>query len=344
MATGQYDTDVVIVGGGPAGSAAAIACAARGLQVRLFERERFTRERPGETLHPGIEPVLEQLGIGSARLASVTGARHEGIWIDWNGARRFELFGQDVQGAWRGFQVQRTAFDAMLLARAAEAGAFVRQPCAVSGLLMQDGVLRGVVADGGPVTARVVVDASGRTQWLRRQMGIGAAPRSPQLIARYGYANGACPQRDAAPQINGDASGWIWTAMIRPGSYQWTRVSLNGERISADWMPDELRHLAPQGPSRGADVTWRIAGDVARPGWFMVGDAAAVLDPTSSHGVLKAILSGVTAAHLIAAVLANRASADYAAHAYHDWLTDWFATEAAQLARFYRELGVGGFG
>ncbi|MFM0335991.1 NAD(P)/FAD-dependent oxidoreductase [Paraburkholderia fungorum] len=344
METGRYDTDVVIVGGGPAGSAAAIACVARGLRVLLFERERFTRERPGETLHPGIEPVLEQLGISGARLASVTGARHEGIWIDWNGARRFEMFGQDMQGAWRGFQVQRIAFDAMLLARAAEAGAIVRQPCAVSGLLMQEGVVQGVFVNGAPVTARVVVDASGRAQWLRRQLGIDAAPRSPQLIARYGYANGSCPQRDAAPQMNGDASGWIWTAMLRPGTYQWMRVSLNGEKLPADWVPDELRHLAPQGRSRGADVTWRIAGDVARPGWFMVGDAAAVLDPASSHGVLKAILSGVTAAHLIAAVLADKASADAAAHAYHDWLADWFSTDAAQLARFYRDLGVGGFG
>ncbi|HEX3638654.1 MAG TPA: hypothetical protein VHV99_24870 [Paraburkholderia sp.] len=65
-----------------------------------------------------------------------------------------------------------------------------------------------------------------------------------------------------------------------------------------------------------------MTSDVARPGWFMVG-AAAVLDPTSSHGVLKEILSGVTAAHLIAAVLADKASADDAAHAYHDWLADW---------------------
>lgn len=344
METGRYDTDVVIVGGGPAGSAAAIVCAERGLRVRLFERERFTRERPGETLHPGIEPLLEQLGIDGARLASVTGARHEGIWVDWNGARRFELFGQDAQGPWRGFQVQRTAFDSMLLARAAEAGAIVRQPCGVSALLREDRAVRGVVVDGSQVTARIVVDASGRAQWLCRQLGIDATPRSRQLIARYGYANGSCPQRDAAPQMNGDASGWIWTAMVQPGRYQWTRVSLDGEKIAAGWMPDELRHLVPQGRPRGADVTWRIAADVARPGWFMVGDAAAMLDPTSSHGVLKAILSGVTAAHLIAAVLDEKVSSDDAAQAYRDWLANGFAIDAAQLTHFYRLLGVSGFG
>jgi len=112
------DADVVVVGGGPAGSAAAIACAARGLSVVLCERERPGRERPGETLHPGIEPLFEQLGIAD-RLAQVVGARHAGIWIEWGGPRRFEAFGGDASGQWSGFQVWRADFDALLLARAA---------------------------------------------------------------------------------------------------------------------------------------------------------------------------------------------------------------------------------
>jgi len=342
--TRHYDTDLVIIGGGPAGSATAIACAARGLRVRLFERDNFSTERPGETLHPGVEPLLTQLGISGERLAAVIGTRHEGIWINWNGSRRFEPFGADEQGPWRGFQVRRKVFDAMLLDRAREAGVEVTQPCAVSGLLLQGEEVHGVISDNGPVTARMVVDASGRAQWLCKHLDIDKPPRSPRLIARYGYADGAYPERDAAPQMVGDKSGWLWTAKVWPGTYQWTRVVLDGDKIPADWIPEELRHLTPQGPSRGADVTWRIASEAARPGWFMVGDAAAVLDPTSSHGVLKALLSGITAAHLLSAVLAGTASAAGAAEAYHDWISGWFNNDAAQLARFYGELGIEGFG
>src|SRR5277367_4267436 len=99
-----FDADVAVIGGGPAGSAAAIGCASRGLRVVLLERERFTRERPGETLHPGIEPLMAQLGLAD-RLAGVTGARHAGIWIEWGGPRRFEPFGGDATGPWTGFQV-----------------------------------------------------------------------------------------------------------------------------------------------------------------------------------------------------------------------------------------------
>ena len=108
-------------------------------------------------------------------------------------------------------------------------------------------------------------------------------------------------------------------------------------------MPPEFRGLTPLAPSRGADVTWRMAAQAAGPGWFMVGDAAATLDPTSSHGVLKAIMSGMTAGHLISAVLGGRAPAGATADAYHEWLAGWFSEDAAKLTQFYRQLGAAGF-
>lgn len=312
--------------------------------MRLFERDAAGGARAGETLHPGVEPLLAQLGIDSERLARVTGARHEGVWIDWNGTRRFNPFGNDGREPWRGFQVHRPTFDAMLSDRAVELGTARCQPCAVSGLLLEDGAVRGVTTPYGSVTARTVVDATGRAQWLGRQMQIARPACSPRLSARYGYVTGRYPERDAAPEISGDASGWSWIARVRPDTYQWTRVSLDGSRTPADWLPEAVRHLTPSGASRGADVTWRIASETARPGWFMVGDAAAVLDPSSSHGVLKALLCGITAAHLIDAVLSGNASATEAADAYHDWVAGWFANDVQQLAAFYAELGVDGFG
>ncbi|HYF56499.1 MAG TPA: FAD-dependent monooxygenase, partial [Salinarimonas sp.] len=126
MASRYIDAEVLIIGGGPAGGAAAIACAQRGLSVVVAERDAFSRERPGEGLHPGIEPLLRQLGVDD-RLHRAVGARPEGVWIEWGGPRRFEAYGADEGGSWRGFQVDRRIFDALLLERAAELGADVRQ-------------------------------------------------------------------------------------------------------------------------------------------------------------------------------------------------------------------------
>ncbi len=345
MARRPVDADVVVIGGGPAGSAAAIACATRGLSVALFERERPGRDRPGETLHPGVEPLLGQLGIAN-RLAEAVGARHTGIWIEWGGPRRFEAFGGDAGGPWSGFQAWRADFDALLLTRAREVGVEVRQPCAVTGLLMRDGAPCGVRTTAGSIDARMVVDASGATRWLGRALDVTSPARSPRLIARYGYMEGSCPNCDDAPSLVGDASGWTWTALVRPKLYQWTRISFDGQP-RPDWTPQHLLGLTPRSHSRGADVTWRMATEAAGPGWFMVGDAAATLDPTSSHGVLKAIMSGMMAGHLIAAVLDRETPAEPTAVAYHEWLAGWFSTDAAKLAQFYGALrwqSAGAFG
>lgn len=334
------DADLVVVGGGPAGAATAIASALRGLRVVLFEREPGQRDRPGETLHPGVEPLLQALGVGD-RLQEVIGARHDGIWTEWGGPRRFQPFGADDSGAWQGFQVWRADFDALLLDRARALGVVVHDGAPATAPLAEGGLVHGVATAAGPITARVTVDATGGARWLGRALGIASPARSPQLIARYGYRQGSCPIRDGAPLLAGNAAGWTWSARVRPGIYQWTSVRFGGRAIGE--VPDELRALAAFGPERGADVTWRSAEHMAGPGWFMVGDAASSLDPTSSHGVLKALRSGMTAAQLIAAGIAGQAPAAEIAAAYHGWMAARFATDATQLAGFYRDLGAAGF-
>ena len=335
----HVDADLIVVGGGPAGAATAIAAAGQGLSVILCEREPAGRDRPGETLHPGVEPVLRQLGVAD-RLGEAIGAQHEGIWIEWGAPRRFEPFGADADGPWQGLQVWRADFDGLLLDRARQLGVAVHQPCAVNGFV-QDGDLPVVETAHGPMAARIVVDASGRSRWLGRATGIDSPARSPQLIARYGYRQGACPARDAAPLLFGDAEGWTWSARVRPGLYQWTSVRF-GERAS-DAVPDELRDLAAWGAERGADVTWRLAERTAGRNWFMTGDAAAVLDPTSSRGVLKALLSGITAAHLAAAAIAGTAPPEEIAAAYHGWISRRFEADIGHLAAFYGAIGAPGF-
>lgn len=341
MEGGHIDADLIVLGGGPAGAAAAIAAAMRGLRVVLCERLPAGRDRPGETLHPGIAPLLGQLGLGDA-LAAVTGARHRGIWIAWGGPRRFEPFGEDADGPWQGFQVWRADFDTMLLDRARALGVRLCQPCAVTGVLGDAARVEGVMTSAGALRAPVTLDATGAARLLGRALGVASPARSPRLHARYGYAAGSCAARDDAPALTGDAAGWTWTARVRPGLYQWTRLAFAGQ-TAADWRPAEFAALSPVGRSRGADVTWRLAAPSAGPGWFLIGDAAAMLDPTSSHGVQRAIMSGIMAAHLAVPVLDGRAPAGEAAAAYHDWLSGWFAADCARLGQFYADLGAPGF-
>lgn len=337
----------------------AIACAEAGLRVAVLEREHFPRDLPGETLHPGIEPLLRRLGVLEQVLAG-SFLRHEGHWVRWRhdeitpSPPRWISFGKDSEAGppWRGFQAWRAHFDALLLHRACVSGVTVYQSCRAVDLLRgKAGRIAGVVmspkragTEGAVSTklrARFVVDAAGGRQWLARRLTLATERRSPRLIARYGYVDGACPERDEAPALVADPDGWTWTARVRPRRYAWTRLSLRQPKGEQHLLPpEELRGdgLHQRGKVRGADVSWRVVVPAAGPGYFSVGDAAAVLDPASSHGVLKAVMSGMMAAHLIAQVICCQASESAAAQRYSDWVRRWFDHDVARLLVLYGRL------
>ncbi len=331
------DPDVIVIGAGPAGSSAAIHCAQRGLRVALIEGEKFPRHRPGETLHPGVAPLLGQLGLGDG-LERAGFVRHSGIWITWGGETRFEAFGSDDAGPWRGYQAWRPTLDTMLLNRARALGVTVLQPCRALCPLIEKRRVCGVRTSEGEIHSRFVIDATGPRHWLARHSGVRIVKHSRRLIARYGYSTGDCPARDAAPAIVADEAGWTWTAQIRPRMYQWTRLFFDGSNVDRKWMPSELAALDPAEPVRGADVTWRVLAFPAGPGYFVTGDAAAVLDPCSSHGVLKAIMSGMMAAHSIDHIVHRGYEEQSVASGYSQWLLDWFDHDVRRLRELYALL------
>lgn len=329
--------DVLVIGSGPAGSAAAIASAQKGLRVVLLERELFPRSHPGETLHPGVEQLLKQLGAIEPVLAAGF-LRHTGNWVQWEAENHFVRFGEDDAGAWLGFQAWRADFDSILLNRAKALGVEVLQPCQASHLLVDECKVVGVETSQGTFRAAKVVDATGSHHWLARQLKVQINHRSPRLIAYYGYAVGECPARDDAPAIVADSQGWTWTAKVQPRLYQWTRLSLVGEKIPKGWLPNEFHRLKIHGKMQAVDVTWRIVSQPAGSGYFMVGDAAMVLDPASSHGVLKAIMSGIMAGHLIAAELLGNFTPAQTTQHYCQWIHHWFEHDVENLSKLYAML------
>src|SRR4029453_12352242 len=81
----------------------------------------------------------------------------------------------------------------------------------------------------------------------------------------------------------------------------------------------------------GAGVTWRMAAQAAGDGWFLCGDGALLLDPSSSHGVLRGLMSGIAAARGAVDACAGSTRAHRVSRDYHAWLADWFGHDAAVM-------------
>src|SRR5436190_23205484 len=170
----SLDYDVAIIGGGPAGSTAAILLAQAGRRVLVLEREKFPRFPIGESLLPysmgafdrlGVREQLERTAIDKrgGEVATACGARA----IKFHFANGFRLKHT------RAYQVERATFDQMLLDRAKEAGAEVREETAVAEVELQDdGVRLRLASDGGDLRAKYVIDASGRNTVIGQQLGL----------------------------------------------------------------------------------------------------------------------------------------------------------------------------
>ena len=330
--------DVVVVGGGPSATAAAILCADSGLRTVLLERRQRLIAQPGETLHPGVEPLLVRLGVFSSVLDACT-IRHNGITHRHPGGTTHHPYGADRSGPWRGLQIQREALNEILLSRAEDVGVVLCLGQSARFLLADsEGIPQGVETSDGRFLARNIIDGTGAARWLAAAMSIPVRQRSPRLIARYGYCICSPDHPVQPPEFGAVPFGWDWTARVSPQRYAWVRVYAPELGEPEVFTPRSVRGLEPDGPTRGEDVSWKAAASVAGPGFFMVGDAAVSLDPSSSHGVLRALMTGMMAAHAVKALHARSASAAEAAAHYQTWLLDAYRQESQRLRLFYDDL------
>ncbi len=327
--------DVAIVGGGPAGCSAAICCAQAGHSVALLESEPFPRHRPGESLHPGVLTILRQLGV-DRDVQEAGFLRYPGNTVAWGGEPHFQAFGRDDAGPWLGFQAIREKFDVILLRRAESLGVSVLQPCRAKSPLLDDGRVVGVDSSGGPVWARFILDATGGRHWLGRNLGHGVYHASRRLVAYYGYANAALADPRAYPLLEAEPTGWTWIARLEEGCYGWVKMLFPGAGGRPPTAP--IREGIQLGPIRGSDVTWRLLPDSAGPGYFLLGDAASVFDPTSSHGVLRALLSGMKAAYLLDLALRQVVDETHVIDVYRIWWLALFEREVANMRNLYAQL------
>ncbi|HEV3408652.1 MAG TPA: FAD-dependent monooxygenase, partial [Chthoniobacterales bacterium] len=162
--------EVAIVGSGPAGASCAAFCAAAGIRTLLLEREKFPREKVcGDCLNPSCTPVLERLQLGERVRALPHAALKRVDFIAFGGHTVSVPLPDRAEIA-----VKRSVFDELLMQRAAEAGAEVRDANVVSAVAPPKSLSDGwtITVGGSNVVARVLVAADGRNSSVARLLGM----------------------------------------------------------------------------------------------------------------------------------------------------------------------------
>lgn len=311
------DHDLIVVGGGPAGSAVATLLARKGHRVTLLERETFPRFQIGESLLPYNNDLLRELGVWDEVAAQGFVEKYGAEFTTGTGGPRatFRFSRTLDEKYWKTFQVTRAVFDEILLRNAARNGVDVREGAAVRDVDLSDPMrakVSGVTADGEPfeLEGRFVLDASGLGNVVGRKVGGRVEDAVLRKVSFFAHYEGVAPNGDGAEAGNtvivAIRGAWFW--MI-PLTATTTSVGIVVERDhvkSCGLAPQELleqsiaatpyvaRRMA--GSRRVSEVHARkdFSYSMSKPfgtNYALVGDSAGFLDPIFSTGVFVAMKS-----------------------------------------------------
>jgi FADH2 O2-dependent halogenase len=366
----EYDADVIVVGGGPAGSTVGGLLARDGVRTLLIEKDIHPREHAGEPLSPSTTSVLDRLAVleklDDAGFIHKTGTA-------WNTPgsppwRFTEMRMSDVldEGTERSFSynLERDELDAILLRHAHELGAKVLQGVEARHVIFEDGRAVGIraqVSDGWErdLFARIVVDGSGGGCLLADQLGLKRNDPSSDRRCLSAWFEGV--KEPPPPYVGftlsyllGPSHGLAWQTPLRRGRTSMGVVVDEGDLLRSGEDPegffsslvrrnatftDALKDATRVRPFRVGEGSSYAIDRYAGPGWMLVGDTLRFDDPIFSSGADLALFSALFARGAITDAL-RTGEGDESFERYHTQVTAGIDVRRDLISTLYERQTV----
>ena len=332
--TGKRSADVLIAGGGIAGSSLAIMLGRKGFAVQLFERAQYPREKPcGEGLMPGGVAVLDHLNVTD----SVGGTRFIGVRYHCNGRTVEGNFPRQAGYGQTGIGQRRRVLDHVLYSEAAATpGVRIHTGSRVEGPVVENGRVRGLIVEGKRMLAPLVVGADGMHSTIRQKLGLSSPPRRGRFGIRAHFRLLERREQSDRVEIFVAKGKEIYVtplpdheinviALGEAGTYRAdAKVSLLQRCEEFPELASLMEGAEQVSATIGASpLTGRAIAGVT-PGAVLLGDAAGFVDPVTGGGMTQALM----AAELLAGYIADNELSEDA------WLWS-FERERRKMLRGY---------
>ena len=341
--------DVLVIGGGPAGSTVGALLARQGHDVLVIDKDAHPRFHIGESLLPANLPLFDKLGVADEIRAIGVQKFAAEFMSPWHSHKQAFQFAD----AWDktmpyAYQVRRSEFDHILLRNAERSGARVMERSRIESINLDatpdwaEARVRNATGHALACRARFVVDASGRDTFLASRLKI--KHKNPHHNSVAVFAHFADAQRNEGT-AEGNITifwfehGWFWFIPLQDGAtsigmvtwphFMRTRGERDLSRFLLDGialcpaLADRLRHARIVHPPEATGNFSYLSEHTHGRNYVLLGDAYAFIDPVFSSGVMLAMQGGFAASDAI-----------------HTWLTQP-AKRASALARMDRELRHG---